>query len=107
MSMSFKNKNKQQLTKEMNDLIANILKPANEEEAIRWEAEKITLGFMHEVEKLMVERGWTKKDLADKLGTSKSYVTQLFRADKLINVKLLAKLSMIFDKKFVIVPAEN
>lgn len=54
--------------------------------------ELISLRFLAKVSKLMEDKNITKKELASKLETSPSYVTQLFQGDKLVNVRLLTKL---------------
>ena len=58
--------------------------------------------FLSEVEKVMENRKINKKDLAKIIGTSSSYVTQLFRGDKLINFKTLAKIKKGLNLKFEI-----
>lgn len=58
--------------------------------------------FMVEVEKAMEMRGMTKKELATKVGTSASYITQLFRFDKMVNMEMLAKMKIALDIEFII-----
>lgn len=73
-----------------------------EDEKIALEAEMINIRIMQKIEKLMQEKGLSKKLLADELKTSKGYVTRLFTADKLINLKTLARLQRIFNVSFEI-----
>ena len=47
--------------------------------------------FLSEVEILTEERKMTKKELAEKIGTSASYITQLYRGNKLLNLATIAK----------------
>ncbi len=70
------------------------------EETLEMEAEFIHLNFIQEVQKRMEQQQMSKKDLADALGTSKSYITQLFSGDKLLNLKLLAKLQRVLGVRF-------
>jgi transcriptional regulator with XRE-family HTH domain len=60
----------------------------------------IQLRFMSEVEKEMEKRNMTYKQLAEKIGTSASYITQLFRATKKLNLDTIAKFQVIFEKTF-------
>lgn len=50
----------------------------------------------------MDRKGWTRKQLAESLGTSASYLTQLFRGDRLLNFKTEAKIEAALGIKFVI-----
>jgi transcriptional regulator with XRE-family HTH domain len=45
----------------------------------------------------------SKKKLAELLNTSPSYVTQIFRGQKIINLLTLAKLQQIFEIEFKII----
>ena len=56
--------------------------------------------FLSEVEKKYKEKGWRRKDLAKKIGTSPSYMTQLFRGTKLINLEMIAKMQDALNIKF-------
>lgn len=42
----------------------------------------------------------TKKELAIKLNTSASYITQLYRGDKLMNLEMLARIQEAFEIEF-------
>ena len=39
----------------------------------------------------------SKKDLATAIGTSASYITQLFRGNKMINLEMLAKIQQALE----------
>ena len=58
--------------------------------------------FLTIIEEEMKHRGINKKDLARLLGTSPSYVTQLFRGNKTINLIKLAQLQELFELEFEI-----
>ena len=62
----------------------------------------ISFRYLSEVERLMGERGLTKRDLAKAIGTSASYITQLFRGDRLLNFGMLARLEAALDVAFVV-----
>jgi transcriptional regulator with XRE-family HTH domain len=56
--------------------------------------------FLDIVERKREKRGWSRKELAKKVGTSASYITQLMRGDKLINMLTLAKMQKALNIKF-------
>ena len=64
----------------------------NQEDEIRHRAKMLMFCFLQEIEKVAEKKKLKKKDLAKIIGTSPSYITQLFRGDKLINLETLAKL---------------
>jgi len=72
----------------------------NEEEKVEFKASVLSLAFTDVIEKLMEKNNLSKAELAKKLNTSKSYITQIFNGDKLINFKLIARLSAIFNVDF-------
>lgn len=99
MSMNlFKKKNHNDIEKELSSLI-NLSDPKEKEE---FDQVAFQLDLMHEIRQLMMLKGWNQNDLALKLGKSKSYISQLFSGDKLINVKTIIKLQNIFAIKFSI-----
>ena len=98
---SNKNKKKNQYK------LKSFLSFKNDDEKLEFEAEIIHLDIINCVLGMMKEKGITKAELARELKTSKSYITQLFSGDKLINLKLLAKLQRIFNVKFSFVPVNK
>lgn len=72
----------------------------NENERIEHEAHLIMFRFLSEIEKLNIDNKIKRKDLAKKLGTSASYITQLYNGDKLINLTTIAKLQDVFKITF-------
>lgn len=54
----------------------------------------ISFRVLSEVEKAMDNRKMTKKELAEKCGTSASYITQLFRGSRYVNVSIMAKFEL-------------
>lgn len=74
---------------------------------IEHRAGMISLIFLSEVEKEMDRLGLTKTDLAKMLGTSKSYLTQLWRGDKYVNVTLLARIENALKMEFKIVTSST
>ncbi len=82
------------------ETVNELLKFDSEDERIEFKAIAIQLDILAEVSKLMIHDNITRKELADKLGKSKSFVSQLFSGDKLLNLKMIAKLQEIFNAKF-------
>jgi transcriptional regulator with XRE-family HTH domain len=72
----------------------------NEEEKIEHDASMISFRILSEIEKLCDNRKIKKKDLAEMVGTSKSYITQLFNGTKSINTQIMAKLENALDITF-------
>ena len=66
------------------------------------DAELISLRFISELEKVMDKQGITRADLARMIGTSKSYLTQIWRGDKVVNMNFLSKCCTVLNFKFVI-----
>lgn len=79
------------------DLLFNSL---TEQEQIDNDAKLLMFRFLDIVERKCDRLGWTRKQLAEKVGTSASYITQLYRGDKLVNMHTLAKLQKALDLKF-------
>lgn len=75
---------------------------ANKEFDIVHEAEYISLVFLSEIEKQMDKNGLKKSELAKMLNTSKSYLTQLWRGDKILSLAMIAKMQKVLKIKFTI-----
>jgi len=74
----------------------------NVEDKVEHDSKILMFKFLTIVEQEMENRNMTKKDLAHKLNTSPSYITQLFRGTKTINLIKLAQLQNLFDIEFEI-----
>lgn len=72
----------------------------SDKDRLQFETEILHLDIMHQIKYLMDKKGLKKVDIALELGTSKGYITQLFTADKIVNLKTLAKLQRTFQIKF-------
>lgn len=82
--------------------VQNLLKFKDDDEKIDFETEIIHVEIMNQILQLMEKNNISKSDLAKTLGISKSYITQLFIGDKILNLKLLSKFQRIFKIKFKI-----
>ena len=90
--------NNQQIMQELESLLSF----GNENDKLELEAELLHLKFVGVIEELMEQEGVSKADLAEELATSKSYITQLFTGDKLLNIKTLVKLQRALNFNFKI-----
>jgi len=73
------------------------------EEQVEHRAQMLSWIFLSEAQKVMDQKGWTRKQLAKEIGTSASYLTQLFRGDRLLNFKTVAKIEAALDIEFEVV----
>jgi transcriptional regulator with XRE-family HTH domain len=80
--------------------LESLLSFENENEKLELEAELLHLKFVGVIEDLMEQENITKAELAERLLTSKSYITQLFTGDKLFNIKTLVKLQRALNFNF-------
>jgi transcriptional regulator with XRE-family HTH domain len=80
--------------------------PSKEEE-LAHEARMMMFRFLSELEKLNDGKPVRKKDMAKAIGTSPSFITQLFQGDKLISLLTLAKLQDAYDFTYQIEAAPN
>lgn len=95
--MKFKDKYK--ISKEFEDLFSF----NSEEDELEHEAQMLMFKFLEEVEKCYITGpGLKKKDIAEALGKSRSFISQIYSGDKLINFFHLAKLQKAFDLNFEI-----
>ncbi|MFW5805960.1 MAG: helix-turn-helix domain-containing protein [Bacteroidales bacterium] len=70
------------------------------DDKIEHEAIMLNARIMQLTEKAMERKGWNKKILAKEIGTSASYLTQLFMDNKLVNLKMMAKIQDALDINF-------
>lgn len=76
------------------------LHQATEEEQINLDEYILMAKYLSEIENILIEKSLTKKALANKIGTSPSYLTQVFRGDKPLNFKTLAKIQTVLNIHF-------
>ncbi|SMN11068.1 hypothetical protein SPBRAN_1308 [uncultured Candidatus Thioglobus sp.] len=56
--------------------------------------------YLTQIEQALDQQSMTQKELAHKIGTSASYISQFFNLNKLINFKTLAKIELALDISF-------
>ena len=71
-----------------------------EEELIAEDSYGLQASFLSEIERLSRQHGFNRKELAAKIKTSPSYLTQVFRGDKPLNFLTLAKINRALDIRF-------
>ena len=85
---------------EIETAFKTILSFDNEQDQLELDAKIIMSKFLEKVQEIATQKGLKKKDLADKIGTSASYITQLYRGHKLLNLMTLAKLQRALEIEF-------
>lgn len=70
------------------------------EEQVEHRAQMLSYIFLSEAQKALDRNGWTRKQLAKEIGISASYLTQLFRGDRLLNFKTVAKVEAALEIRF-------
>lgn len=78
----------------------DLLNFSTNEEKIKHEAQMLTFSFLSEIEKYQELQGMTRKELSEKIKTSASYITQVFRGDKPLNFETLAKMQSALNITF-------
>lgn len=96
MNMSSKTKK----CSNMEEAVKGLFNFETDDEKIEFDAEQLHLSIMFKVKELMDEKGWNKSDLANALGVKKPHITKLFSAEKLINIKMMAKIEAVFGINF-------
>lgn len=72
------------------------------EEKTELDAQLLAYKFISIIEDKMDQNNLTRAQLAKLVGTSKSYITQLFRGDRTPNWKFLAKIQQVLDIEFFV-----
>jgi transcriptional regulator with XRE-family HTH domain len=78
----------------------------SQEALVSSKADVLAMQFLGLVDQKMEEQNISKKELAQKIGTSASFITQLFRGDRKPNWNILAKISMELGLEFKVVTEE-
>jgi len=85
-----------QIKKSFDELFNSFTK----EELIEQEARLLAFCFLSVIENALEAQKMSKKLLAEKVGTSASYITQLFRGDRLPNFSILSKIKDVLGIEF-------
>jgi len=92
--------NKNEIKRSFDDIFNN----SSFQDNVEHETQMLMFRFLSEVERVAEERGIkNRKDLANLVGVSASYLTQLFRGNKKLNFETIAKfqkaLNIVFEIK--------
>lgn len=96
--MTTKLKNNEEIKNAFDQFFGQI----SEQDQLENDANLLMFRFLSIIEARCEELGWNRKQLAQKVGTSASYITQLFRGDKLVNMLTLAKFQKALGLEFEI-----
>lgn len=80
---------------------------ANEFEELEHEEKLLSIKFLSEFEKIINDKDIKRKDIALALKTSPSYITQLFKGDRLVNIPILIKIQEKYNFTFEINAINN
>ena len=83
----------------MNEIFEKLLENDKEFD-LPFETKMVMYRFLSEIDKLAEEMDFNKKQLAEKIGTSASFITQLFKGNKILNLETIAKFQHAFDVVF-------
>ena len=80
----------------------------SEEEELEHDAQMLTFKFLEELERCQVNNSkFKKKELANALDKSPSFISQLYSGEKLMNFNLLAKIQKAYNISFEIKAKRN
>ena len=80
--------------------IRDLFEEKSFEVEVEREMDLLALCFLSEIEKAADAQGITRKELAERVGTSPSYITQIFRGNKTPNLKILTAMGLAVGRKF-------
>jgi transcriptional regulator with XRE-family HTH domain len=90
------NSNRENIKTEL-DLLFN---SKTESQLIERDALMLQANYLSEIERIAKESGINRKEIATKIKTSPSYLTQVFRGDKPLNFLTLAKIKRALNLRF-------
>jgi len=76
-------------------------------EDLEHDTKMVMYRFLSEIEKLTEEKGINRKELAKLIGTSASYITQLYRGNRVLNLETIAKFQKVFNITFEVKVIQN
>jgi transcriptional regulator with XRE-family HTH domain len=85
---------------EIKEEFRNLLTEETEDEATERDAYLLMAGYLSEIERIQQSREITRRELAEKIKTSASYLTQVFRGDKPLNFITVAKIRKALKIRF-------
>jgi ribosome-binding protein aMBF1 (putative translation factor) len=82
------------------DRFNKLLSSKTEEERLKRDANILMASYLSEIERLYNDKGLNRKELAEKISISPSYLTQVFTGAKPLNFLTLAKIKRALNIKF-------
>lgn len=101
--MNMKSMTSEEIKKQFEELLTF----KSEEDRIELKEKELVFSFLAEFDKAMEKDNISKKELAKLIGTSASYITQLFRGDRIPNFRNIAKMKDALKLEFDIKVKEN
>jgi ribosome-binding protein aMBF1 (putative translation factor) len=87
----------------LQDKIRALQASKTEEELLQEETAILMANYLSEIERYQRDHAITRKDLAAKIKTSASYLTQVFRGDKPLNFYTIAKIQRALSIRFRVI----
>lgn len=78
----------------------NKIRESLNDDNVRHLSQMLMYRFLSEIEKITDDRNISRKQLAELIGVSPSYITQLYRGNKPLNIETLAKVEKALDFRF-------
>jgi transcriptional regulator with XRE-family HTH domain len=89
--------------KELQDRIQARQANKTEEEILGEDEYILMAGYLSEIERFQKQNKFSRKDLAAKIKTSASYLTQVFKGDKPLNFYTIAKIQRALKIRFKVI----
>ncbi len=93
--------------KEIQESYSDALSSVDSKEELEHSTKMLMYRFLSEIERLAEEKNLNRKELASLIGTSASYITQLFRGTKIINLETIAKFQKVLNVTFKVEAIPN
>lgn len=93
--------------KEIQDAFDQLSDQLSEQDKLENDANLLMFRFLSIIEDKCEALGLNRKQLAQKVGTSPSYITQLFQGDKLVNMITLAKFQKALNLEFKVIEKKS
>lgn len=85
---------------EIKDKFKSFFQKRTKEQTIKHDELMLMASFLSEIEKVQKVKNFKRNKLAELIGTSASYLTQVFRGDKPLNFNTLAKIQDALNIRF-------
>lgn len=83
----------------INDFFKDMLSFESEDEVLEFKVDQLQLKTINKILKIMKTRNISQKELAKKIKTSASYISQVFSSDKPLSLKTIVKIQEALNIK--------